>query len=216
MKITVRKLKLMSACEDAVEWVRSQNETDVKKLIKAAMTAGRFLDCNWFMTRIMSPEEGVRYASYAVSQVLHIYEKKYPKDMRPRNVIMAAKKYLKSRISDSAMAAGAAGEAASEVIGAIGGTAERVAWAAREVAWAVEEVACGGDAWVTWVTRAIGDAWEAEGDAAWAAARKAAWIEAGVAEETVRHTADSLKKRCINYGLKILKNKLMEENNEHI
>jgi hypothetical protein len=38
----------------------------------------------------------IRYAVYAAEQVIDIFEKKYPKNKRPRESIQAAKRYLKN------------------------------------------------------------------------------------------------------------------------
>ena len=42
----------------------------------------------------MNKTQKVQYAIFAAEQVIDIYEKKYPDDLRPRKAIEAAKSYL--------------------------------------------------------------------------------------------------------------------------
>ena len=53
-------------------------------------------------------EDSVALAIYAAELVIDIYEKKYPKDDRPRQAIEAAKKWLKHPTANAANAANAA------------------------------------------------------------------------------------------------------------
>ena len=141
MEVTPRSLKLMSACEDAIEWVKKQNESDARKLIGLAMEADRFSDCNWFVTKIMNHEQQIRYAIYAAGLVLDIYEQKYPNDDRPRKAILAAKAYLKAKDKDAAEAAARAAWDAAGAARAAGDAAEAAARAAARAAWAAAEAA---------------------------------------------------------------------------
>jgi hypothetical protein len=103
----------------------------------------------------------VEFSCRQAERVLHIYEKKYPDDERPRKAIEAARAFQCGKITKTQLAAAeaAAGEAAWAAAGA----------AARAAAEAAAEAAAG---------EAAG---EAAGAAAGAAARKAAWAAAGAA-----------------------------------
>jgi hypothetical protein len=60
----------------------------------------------------MTKEQRVQYAIFAAEQVIHIYEKKYPEDKRPRQAIEAAKAYLENPCAKTKAAAAAAAYAA--------------------------------------------------------------------------------------------------------
>jgi len=100
------------------------------------------------------------FACDCAESVLHIYERSYPDDRRPRNAIEVARRYANREATDDELFAAwdAAGDAA---------------WAAGDAAWdaAGDAAWAGGDA--------AGDAAWAAGDAAraaaWDAARAAAW-----------------------------------------
>jgi hypothetical protein len=117
--------------------------------------------------------------------VLHIYEKQYHDDDRPRKAIEASRLYLKGEatieeLAASRTAAWAASRTASRA-------ASRAAWAASRAAWAAAWAAAGAAAWAAaWA--ALAAAWAAEAAtgasrAAWTAAEAAAWAAAWAAEE---------------------------------
>ena len=99
------------------------------------------------------------FAADCAEHVLPIFEKKYPKDDRPRKAIEAAREFARGEIdADAAGAAGdAAWDAAWAAARAAGDAAWDAAWAARDAAWAAARAAAG-------------DAGTAAGDA-----RNAAW-----------------------------------------
>ena len=77
---------------------------------------GKDKEC-WSEMRIVKAwhwkkEDSVELAIFAAEEVLHIFEKKYPNDKRPREAIEAAKAYLKDPTDKNKKAARAAAEAA--------------------------------------------------------------------------------------------------------
>ena len=108
------------------------------------------------------------WACECAGHVLHIFEKAYPDDKRPRRVIETARRYALGAATDEELAAAGAAWAA--------------AWAARTAAWAAARAA----AWAAW--DAAGDA----GDAAWGAwaAGDAAWA-AGAAGDAAGDAGDA-------------------------
>jgi hypothetical protein len=110
-------------------------------------------------------KDSVSLAILVAEKVLPIYEKKYPKDDRPRKAIEAARKVLESNTEKNRKAAAEAAGAAEAAEAA--GAAE-----AAEAVWAA--------VWATvWAARA---AWEAARAAAWATVRAvvaavAAWVQ---------------------------------------
>ena len=116
MKITKRLLKKLGACQKSVDWFAERFDlekgVDAKILAKEAMNGGRFSDCNWLATMLMTHEQRTKYAIYAAEKVIKIFEDKYPNDKQPRQAIQAAKNYLKNPSKDAAYAANAAANAA--------------------------------------------------------------------------------------------------------
>ena len=114
MEITQQQLKDWSACTDGYKWacgVLNDKPMDVKKFIK--ITADHRLDwANWVICRVFDKPNKVRYAIFAAEQVIHLFEKKYPDNKRPRKAIEAAKAWLENPSADSAASAAYADSAA--------------------------------------------------------------------------------------------------------
>ena len=100
-----------------------------------------------------------RFAAECAERVLPIYEKRFPKDTRPRDAILASRQFAFGLIGAAAWDAARAAARA----------------AARDAAWAAAGAAA-RDAARDAAGAAAGDAaWDAARDAAWDAARDAAW-----------------------------------------
>jgi hypothetical protein len=133
VKITIKKLQDLNACKEGIEWVKEQKCLDLKKLIENAiatkdMNILRY--ANWGIVRFLSKEDKIRYAIYAAEQVIGIFEKKYPKDDRPRKAIEAAKEYLKNPSQKNK----AAVDAAAAAVDAAAAAAYAAAYAAYAAA----------------------------------------------------------------------------------
>ena len=91
------------------------------------------------LRRLEFSEKDMRlFAADCAEHVLHLFEKKYPKDDRPRKAIEAVRKFAQGEISDEERdaATAAAGDAATAAAGdaawaAAGAAAWDAAWAAR-------------------------------------------------------------------------------------
>ena len=96
MIITKEFLIEKKACEPSLAYVCENGYIGLEadKFVRKLIAAGRFSDTNWLLTKIFTKEQNVRYAVFAAEQVLPFFEKKYPDDLRPRNAIEMAKKYL--------------------------------------------------------------------------------------------------------------------------
>ena len=96
MNIIQQQLKDWSACTDGYEWacgILKDKPMDVKEFLK--ITADHRLDwANWVICRVFDKPNKVRYAIFAAEKVIHLFEKKYPDDKRPRKAIKAAKAWL--------------------------------------------------------------------------------------------------------------------------
>jgi hypothetical protein len=122
------------------------------------------------------------FAADVAEHVLHLYERDYPQDGRPRAAIVAARRFARGEIGAAARDAAwaAAGDAARTAAGDAAWTAAGdAAWAAardaaRTAAGDAARAAAGAAAWAA--------AWAAARDAARDAARTAAWDAAWDAE----------------------------------
>ncbi len=95
-KITLKYLKEVDACESGVKWwIRKGRPACPIKTITLLIQDNELNDANWITSRLLSRKNRIRYAVFAAEQVLHIFEKKYPSDKRPREAIEAAKVVIK-------------------------------------------------------------------------------------------------------------------------
>ena len=107
-KITIEYLKEINACVEGIRWWKSLKTTDLKTIIEASILSNdsKIIEYgNWLICRVLINEQKVKYAIFSARQVLYIYEKEYPDDMRPRKAIEAAEEYLKNPSANAADAA---------------------------------------------------------------------------------------------------------------
>ena len=96
MKITKNWLEKKDACREAIEWVMLQKDKEQISIAKQLIKENKLDWCNWLLPRIMNYKQAVRYAIYSAELCLKNWEKKYPKNKRPREAIEAAKRCLKN------------------------------------------------------------------------------------------------------------------------
>ena len=104
----------LSACEEAIDWFAENCEDNcsteeaVDTLIKSKHKQA-FEWSNWLMVRLLNDANKIKYAVFAAREVLPIFEKRYPKDLRPRLALEAAEKFISdpSEINKDACAAAA-------------------------------------------------------------------------------------------------------------
>jgi len=92
--LTLEKLNELKACEEGVKWFSNQKETFLDKVCYALIEDNRFSWANWLIVRCMTKKQRVQYKVFAAEQVIHIFEKKYPEDKRPREAIEATKAWV--------------------------------------------------------------------------------------------------------------------------
>lgn len=177
--ITLAWLKKKHACQEGIIWFAVQDERDVKKVIRKLMVEDHFNWANWTICRILNRMQCIQYAVYVANLVLPIYEAEYPDDKRPRQAIAAAKKYLKN--PNRKNAAGAV-DAADDA-----GVAYYAAFYAADDTYCAAY--CAADAAYCAAYCVTDDAV----DAAYCAADDAAGA------------AIKIRKKMINYGLRLLK-----------
>lgn len=119
MKLTLRKIKALGACKEGVNaYINAKKPNTVEETVRLCIKSNEKINmeyANWLIVKMMRKKtDKVRYAIYAASLVLHIFEEKYPDDKRPRKAIQAAKKYVKNPTQKNAADAAAADAAADD------------------------------------------------------------------------------------------------------
>ena len=112
MQITKTWLSKNNACQEACDWIVTQEDKGAASLIRAAVSSNHFAWANWGIVRLMNRKQKMAHAIFAAEQVLDIFEKKYPEDKRPRKAIDAARKCLEADTASNRKAAYAAAAAA--------------------------------------------------------------------------------------------------------
>jgi hypothetical protein len=193
MKLTKEWLAEKDACSEGVKWFLNQKENDSVKVIKKLVIDNHWDWANWLIVRVMTRPQYLAYAIFAAEQVIDIFDKKYPKDKRPRQAIDAAKEVLKN---DTPAVWAAAVDAA--------GDARASAWAA----WAAGDARA--SAWAAWaasvdasVDAAGASAWAAV-DAAGASAWASAWAAGGAGDSARAAALNEMSQRIIDYGIDLL------------
>jgi hypothetical protein len=116
MKITKKFLTENDACSPGMKWVTDNKLIGLNhdKFIDSLMNANKFNWANWLIVRCMTHLKKTQYAIFAAEQVISIYEARYPKDLRPRKAIEAAKEYLNNPTDKNKDTAAAAAAAAAD------------------------------------------------------------------------------------------------------
>ena len=91
MKITLQFLIDKKVGDDYKAWCIENKLIGLKDIdfLQALIKADKLDWANWLIVKVMSYKRCVSYAVYAAESVLHIYEKEYPDDKRPREAIEA-------------------------------------------------------------------------------------------------------------------------------
>ena len=137
MKLTTRFLNSKGACKEGVAWFKAQKEINIIKVLRKLALENHWPWASWLIVRVMTRPQYLAYAIFAAEQVIEIFEKKYPKDKRPRKAIEAAKAFLKNDTHKNRVAAGAAAGAAADAYSdadAAAGAAGAAAYSAADAA----------------------------------------------------------------------------------
>lgn len=189
MKIFERNLVDLGACKEAIAYFE-ENKMEGKSLktcIRKALKDGHWDWCNWILLRLMTYENQLKYAIFAIELIIDVYENEYSNDDRPRKAIEAAKTYQKNLTEKNRSAAESAARNAR--------SAARSAWSAADGTWGA---AWGAAQSAAWIAESAGNT----GSAAESAAESALQI----ATRSAAQGATRIK--IINYGLKILEGEL--------
>ena len=193
MKINLTWLEEKNTCEEGIEYFTSNELEGIEDvdLVKKLFEEKKYNWASWLLTRLFDKTNNVKYAVYSAELVLPIFEKKYPKDDRPRKAIEAAKNWLANQTKENAHAAHAAAAAAYAA----------AAYAAAYAAYAADAAAYAA-AYAAYV--AADAAAYAAADAADAAAAYAAAAAAAYAAYADAAAAYAYRK-IIEYGINLLR-----------
>ena len=136
MKITIKQLERLGACDEAVCWLKTQKNREIKHLAKILLQKKHFDWANWFVTKLMTRPQAVQYSIFAAEQCITQFEMVSPEDKRPRAAIEAAKRWLESPSSETKFAARSAARSAWSAE-----SAESAAWSAARSAESAAESA---------------------------------------------------------------------------
>ena len=195
MKITQTWLKNHGACSDAVKWVFQQKMSEETQLVEMAMKKDRFDWVNWYLTHRFNKKQNVRYAIFAATKVLNLFEKKYPDNQAARKAIEAAEKYLKNPCKKTKNAAANAANAAYAA-------AHAAAHAAANAAYAAAHAAAHAAAYAA--AYAAADAADAAANAAAYAADAADAAAYAAADAAADAAKKKLQKEIVKYGIGLL------------
>ena len=113
MKITKAWIEKWEPCSEAVDWLHEQDTKDVFELIRRLRRSDindKYLWLFWAISRLLrTKRDRVRFAVYAASLALPIFEARYPSDKRPREAIAATRAWIKNPTKKNRIAAESAG-----------------------------------------------------------------------------------------------------------
>jgi len=178
MIVTKKQIKDLDPCTDAWKWyLKEKHDKNTPDLLTLLLitNAENASWARWLFTRLMTVRERREIAIFAAEQVLPIFEKKYPKDARPRKAIEAAKAVLENDTPENKKAAYAAYTAAYAAYAAYTAAYAAYAYAAYTAAYAAYTAA---DAAYAAYTAAYADAAYAADAADVAYAYAAAYADA--------------------------------------
>ena len=101
MKLTLDMLKEKRACEPGIELYKQHGCPDtVDTTVALCMQEGEYEYANWLLCNVAFDTRQRRlYVINAAELALPIFEAAYPDDTRPRDAIVAAKKYAEGEIT---------------------------------------------------------------------------------------------------------------------
>lgn len=192
MNLTVKQLESLKACSNGIAWFKNQKKRKLGSVVKALLEDNHFDYARWLLSRLMTHPQKVQWTVYSAEQVVEIFEKKYPNDLRPRGAIQAAKDFLAGKISsvEARHAADAAANAAAYAVYATYATVKDAD--AAYVANAADAVAYAANSGYAAV------------NAAYAAANAVAYATANAAANAADASRKSMEKKIMQYGLTLL------------
>src|SRR6185436_13705649 len=128
MKITNKFLDKQNACKEGRNYYSINKFKSDRELLLSCQRDKHDDWANWVLVRLMTRKQKVRYACFAAKQVLHLFEKEFPDDARPRQAISAALKCARHNTKKNREASRVASEAVSESSWAASRASEAASW----------------------------------------------------------------------------------------
>ena len=148
--MNVKMLTDLFACKESIDWFveNCKDNCSTEEAINILYENNHpksFEWSNWLIVRLLNDANKIKYAVFAAREVLPIFEKRYPKDLRPRLALEAAEKFISDGSEVNKDTARAAADAAYDAADAAAAPAARVAAyaaaAARAAAYAADAAA---------------------------------------------------------------------------
>ena len=144
MKITVKKLRELNACDSGIEYFKSKHSkgvelTDLIREDIATNNWGILEYANWLITHCMAYKQCVNYALYASELALPEYEREYPNDSHIHDCIQAIKDFRDGKITKKELLDAVAD--AYNAAYAVAHAADAAAYAAAHAAYAAAHAA---------------------------------------------------------------------------
>ena len=111
MELTLESLEKLNPCSEGLAWWKAAACKTVDATITRLLSEEKLDWANWLIVRVLTHDNQIRYAIFAARQVLEIYEKQYPGDLRARRAVEAAEEYLADKTEEKRQAAHAANAA---------------------------------------------------------------------------------------------------------
>ena len=175
-KVDRNWLKEHNACPDGLKWWCKHCEGKTTRQQLLILVKDHDDWAWWVLTKLLDTKQNRMLAVFAAQQVLPIFEKKFPEDMRPRKAIEAAEKVIECDNEENRAAA----------------------WAAAKAAWAAAWAATADDA--AWAAGDAAARAAAASDADWAAA----WAATAARDAGAAGTTSAMKMKILRYGISLL------------
>jgi hypothetical protein len=153
--ISKKWLKSLNPCSNGYEYWLKQNKPYLPDFLRQCLKDDHFNWANWLIVRCLDKKGKQRYGVFAAEQVLHIFEKQWSNDDRPRKAIEAAKIVIKRDTKKNRIAAAAAYTAAAA---ASASAADAASAAASAAAYTAADYAAAAAAYAAAYTADAADA----------------------------------------------------------
>jgi hypothetical protein len=139
MELTKEWLSEQCACQEGINWFENSGKTESSEVIELLLKDEKLGWANWLVVRLLSQKDIIRYAIFAVEQVVGLFENKFPDEKRPRQAIEAAKAAYEGNDKASMSGTLDAALAAWSAVDALSAGSAGSAWAARAAGAAMQE-----------------------------------------------------------------------------
>jgi hypothetical protein len=95
MKLTKEFLRANIVCPEGYKWAIENGliGLEPEEVIERLITSGRLMDANWYLTRLMSNNQLVKYALNAATMAVKVFQSSY-EDKNVEEALQIAQQYL--------------------------------------------------------------------------------------------------------------------------